>query len=311
MTGARDTYQFGVEQANRHLRRLAFQVGRTIKSPDPNGVHDLRVAIRRFEQALVVFKPCFPAREVKKIRRKLERIMTQAGEVRNCDITADLMSKWEVTESAALRGLIQTRRKQGACTLTQSLDRWVQRTTSSKWRARLTAGDTKTDGEFGPAAIEQTASRLLPGIVKRFFEHGRKAAEKEASAEELHQFRLASKKFRYAIELFSTLYGSSLAERLDQVRRVQTLLGDSNDCETARAIIAECGGADPLDAQLKKRQRRKRYAFRQYWAQELASPGTVRRWTDYFRHFAGKRLAPRKPVARSEAARSAASGAAA
>jgi CHAD domain-containing protein len=309
MTGARDTYQFGVEQTNRHLRRLAFQIGRTIKTQDPDGVHDLRVAIRRFEQAIVVFKPCFPAKEVKKIRRKMDRIMTLAGEVRNCDITVELLSRWDVAGAAVLRAQIQSRRKQNVRSLTQSLDRWVQRNSSSKWRARLSARSAQTDGVFGNATVEQTARQVLPGIVKKFFARGRKAASKDASAEQLHQLRLAAKKFRYAIELFSTLYGSSLSEKLDRIRRVQTLLGDSNDCETARAMLAGYHGADAVNAQLKKRQRRKRYAFRQYWEQDLA--GASRQWTDSFRHFAVKRSIPRKPVVRSEATGSASAGAAA
>jgi CHAD domain-containing protein len=37
------------------LRRLAFQVGRIAKSSDAASIHDLRVAIRRFNRCLSLF----------------------------------------------------------------------------------------------------------------------------------------------------------------------------------------------------------------------------------------------------------------
>src|SRR5678815_1939319 len=88
-----ETRKFAYDQAYRRLGRLAFQINQTVRSRDAEAVHDLRVAIRRFSQVLRVFKPCFRGKEVRKIRRELKQIMVLAGEVRNCDIALQLMSK--------------------------------------------------------------------------------------------------------------------------------------------------------------------------------------------------------------------------
>src|SRR3984893_10812181 len=84
---------FAVEQSSKMLRQLAFEITRTLKSCDPETVHDLRVAIRRFNQMLRLLKPCFLGKEIRMIRRQLKTIMNSAGEVRNCDIALKLLAK--------------------------------------------------------------------------------------------------------------------------------------------------------------------------------------------------------------------------
>jgi len=55
-----ETHSFAVAQATRLLERLAFQINGVVHSPRPEAIHDLRVAIRRFAQALSACKGCFP-----------------------------------------------------------------------------------------------------------------------------------------------------------------------------------------------------------------------------------------------------------
>ena len=81
MAGNTETRQYAIEQIDRLLGQLAFQISRTLRSHDPPSVHALRVAIRRFSQALLVFAPCFPAKDIKKIRFRLGEIMAPAREV--------------------------------------------------------------------------------------------------------------------------------------------------------------------------------------------------------------------------------------
>src|SRR6516162_2098998 len=103
------TRRYAREQAERLLGRLAFQTGRAIKSHSAESVHDLRVAIRRFAQALRVFKVCFRGKELRKIRRELKGTMSAAGEVRNHDIVLKLLAKSKSAERTALQAKIQSR----------------------------------------------------------------------------------------------------------------------------------------------------------------------------------------------------------
>jgi CHAD domain-containing protein len=75
------------------LRRLAFQVGRIAKSSDAESIHDLRVAIRRFNRCLSLFSQFYPGRSSKKARRRLDGLMKAAGSVRDLDIAIELLAE--------------------------------------------------------------------------------------------------------------------------------------------------------------------------------------------------------------------------
>ncbi len=302
---ASETFPFAVAQANRLLRRLAFVIGRVLRSPGPDAVHDLRVAIRRFQQALVVFAPCFPAKDTKKTGRRLKRLMELAGAVRNCDIAARLLAR--SAKSPALQEKIEARRKEACVRLLALLKRQADRRWYTKWRTRLGEADAAAHPNFSHSSIESMAGRTLPRMAADFFAQGNRAAGDKASARKLHDFRLSAKRFRYTLELLEPVYGPGLQARLEPIRAVQTLLGDVNDCRTARDLIAEFDGSAECDARLRRRQRRKTREFAAKWQETLAGPKEAQQWTHYLRGLEAKTPIPRKAAGR---ARSAASSAA-
>ena len=77
-----DTGTFAVDSATKLLERLAFQIHHVRQNGDVEAVHDLRVAIRRFGQSLVLFKDVFAGKDVKKIRRRLKELMKLTNEPR-------------------------------------------------------------------------------------------------------------------------------------------------------------------------------------------------------------------------------------
>jgi CHAD domain-containing protein len=100
-------------------------------------IHDLRVSSRRLGECLKVFGQFFPQRAVKKIRRNLKAVLAQAAEVRNRDITRELMVKAGVgAESTALAALDSERERQLRL-LIDMLKRWARRHSFRKWRAQL------------------------------------------------------------------------------------------------------------------------------------------------------------------------------
>jgi CHAD domain-containing protein len=297
MTGSTEARRFAVEQVDKLIGQLAFQIGRTRKSHDPGPVHDLRVAIRRFVQGFILFRACFPAKDVKKIRQRLKEIMTQAGEVRNCDIAIKLLSKSKLKEADAFKARFQTLRKEGERILLGTLRRWKERKTSLKWRTRLQAASAADKTPAG--TVEETAMRKLPRMAKEFFDRGRKTAGGSGSAEKLHEFRLATKKFRYTLELLAPLYGPTLAARLERIRNMQALLGGINDCATVRQMVSRWSGGAGVDAELRKKQRKQTKEFQRQWTEEFGGPEKVQLWMDYLSGSEDSRRPARKPVARS------------
>ena len=147
------------------------------------------------------------------------------------------------------------------------------------------------------ATVEDVAYRKLPRLAETFFRDGRRAASQEASAEQLHKFRLAAKKFRYTLELFAELYGPAAGEWVEQLRATQTLLGSISDCSVTRRLVEDMGAGGGMVAALKNRQKRKTREFRQAWEEGLGSAGAAKQWVHALHH------QRRKPMARAAAQR--------
>lgn len=256
MVKQRPTSRTGVKRAAELLRRLDKQARAALKSDTAESVHDLRVAIRRFVQALRVFKLLLPAKERKKVRHQLKRVMARAGAVRNCDITLQLI-KEQKHGAAKLKTRCEAERRTAGHQLAKSLRRWI-RHDSLPW-----AADKK------PISVDESSREVLPRVGRECLKRGF-AAAKGASPEQLHLFRISVKKLRYTVELFASDDARNLQAWLDQIKKIQTLLGDVNDCETARRMASRLGGGKKLDAQLRKEQAKRVKNFHQHWTEELA-----------------------------------------
>jgi CHAD domain-containing protein len=294
-----ETRQFAGEQAARLLRHLAFQISRTLKSSSADAVHDVRVAIRRFTQTIAVCKPCFPGKDTRKIRRRLKKIMALAGEVRNCDVALKFIAKSRLADAVQLQSNLQRHRKAASRILVSELKRWKDRHMSLKWRAALEGALARNQDAFAGTAIEVTSRRTLRRMVKDFLEYGNEAASAKASPEDLHRFRIVAKKFRYTLELFEPLYGSSLNREVAKIKRAQTLLGDINDCVTVASMVAQYNGGNRLAARLRKRERKKTEEFRRYWTEDFQHGEQLRSWCNRLARPPARPRGIKKPVASS------------
>jgi CHAD domain-containing protein len=128
--------RYAREQTSTLLRRLSFRMNRAAKLRDANSIHDLRVAIRRFEQCLQIFHHFLPGGH-KKIRRRLRKIMELSGEIRNRDIASDLLKQAGLPARSALSTRLLRERREMQSKLLASFDRWRDRDLSRKWGSRL------------------------------------------------------------------------------------------------------------------------------------------------------------------------------
>ncbi len=125
---------YAIEQMNRLLTTLAFQIHRAAKKPGPDEIHDLRVSIRRFTQGLLLFTEFFPKWEVKKIKRMLKRMMQLTSEIRNRDIAIEYLAE---LKAATHERRLERERMQYQRRFAEMVRRWSARDFSAKWRNRL------------------------------------------------------------------------------------------------------------------------------------------------------------------------------
>ena len=145
----------------------------------------------------------------------------------------------------------------------------------------------------GPGRIRWTegqsaavnARRELPALVSGYFARVRDLMAKEPSAPRLHRVRLATKRLRYTLELFRSCYGPGLETRLAELREIQQVLGDVNDCEAARRLLSKRMAVSPQKERVEKflasRLAAKALDFRTHWTGVFDVPGRERWWTSY------------------------------
>ena len=133
------------------------------------------------------------------------------------------------------------------------------------------------------------ARPVLCSMTKESFRAGNQAA----SPRELHEFRIVAKQFRYTLEPFLPVCRRSAAVRLNQIKAIQTSLGDVNDCETVRVMLAKWGGRGRINRFLKKKEEKNIEEFRRQWKDAFADTENLHEWLHDFQHFrtAGSRAA--------------------
>jgi CHAD domain-containing protein len=269
------TAEFASSQIDRLLRKLTAQIRKTLQLPDADAVHDLRVSIRRFDQALLVFAELLEKKHVRKTRRRLKEIMALAGAVRNCDIADKLIG----ARFSEARKEIDSRREGGRQSLADVLRRWIDERYSSNLSDWLQV--------TGAEGVEQVK---LHRATRNFSRLGGNAVESQ-SPTALHRFRIAAKHYRYTLELLAPIIGRRRAARhLSMMKEVQSRLGNVNDCETVRVLAADWNLGKDVNRFLRMKERRQMEKFRDLWNAQFADPKQARRWTEDLRG------TPRKPV---------------
>ena len=141
------------------------------------------------------------------------------------------------------------------------------------------------------------ARRALPRLAEKYFRAGRKAAAGKVSPKALHQFRIATKKFRYALELFRPVYGASLERRLKSLRELQDVLGKINDHHTVLEMLAK---DKELEAKLERSIKRNSKHFRKIW-NAFDAEGEFQQWKNYLNREQSRPLASARPRQRRRA----------
>jgi CHAD domain-containing protein len=128
----------------------------------------------------------------------------------------------------------------------------------------------------GRSAAEN-ARVVLPKMARKYFEAGRKAIEGKRPPDELHRFRLETKRFRYTLELFRPLYGPNLDRYLKALRELQGALGKVSDYQAIQRVLSS---DRELRKQIDHTVKGKVKDLRRSW-RAFDSDGQLKRWRTY------------------------------
>lgn len=223
----------------------------------PEGVHQMRVALRRLRSVLKAFRPAAQCPALDAFDAGLRALARDLGTARDLDV---FLMGVGARAAAALEGekrigqlmrVVEARRAAAYAALRARLDGPGFRALVLDGMALLlerpwqpVPGSTEDRAEALAEPLAEFAARLLDKRWHRLCGEGEEIHRLDAEA--LHELRLTAKRLRYAAELFAPLWPGKAARRfLRRLSTVQEELGLANDTAVARAIVAGLGTAAP------------------------------------------------------------------
>ncbi|HSI39738.1 MAG TPA: CHAD domain-containing protein [Xanthobacteraceae bacterium] len=237
------------------LRQFRKHQAAYLASGEPEGVHQMRVALRRLRCAFAFFKPMIDDDDFVAQVGAVKRLFAALGEVRDLDV---FLAGLADQSAAGARRATLTRQAQAARTvadlkLTTALKdaRTLRRLTAlATWIE--TGSWTRTQGEdarrLRTMALSRFAQALLETRTRRIRKDVRRF--KKLDAARRHRVRLRVKALRYACGWFGPLFTAPKARTrcakfTARLEDLQDQLGRLNDLAIARDIAGRLAGEAP------------------------------------------------------------------
>ena len=214
---------------------------------DPEGVHQMRVALRRLRTICALFRRDIPSPSFQAVSSEARWLMQQLGPTRDWDVFAETTVARLVTAApdldfGGLREAIEQQRKSSYGALRTvladprcsrfllSLGHVVER---RGWRNEIDSEALAVLSQPMPTLADKILARLHRKALKRGAHFG------QLNTEAQHDLRIDVKKLRYTTEFFLPLYATyAPAKRyVERLARLQVSLGHACDIANSRILL--------------------------------------------------------------------------
>ncbi|MGH6878135.1 MAG: CHAD domain-containing protein, partial [Rhizomicrobium sp.] len=215
------------------------------RAGDPEGVHQMRVALRRLRTMLVLFAPRLESCARERFNASIRDFGAVLGAARDWDVFVDetlreardggVRAEW--TEAVNERAVAKREDAHGG----------VQALLDGKAPGELVLGIEAwlADPEWAaerPKSARAPLADIMPDLLDRLAEkvarRGRGATR--LSPKELHPLRKSIKKLRYSAESVAELYPEkSVTRYVNRCKKLQTVLGAINDSQVTVHLVDE------------------------------------------------------------------------
>jgi len=246
----------GAETLLSRTEELKNEMEGVRRNDDVESVHKLRVASRRVRAALSVFAPCFQGKRTRDWKKTIKNLTRSSGAARDADVQIDFLEHHSTSEDPpAMQGLqyliaAQKTRRAGMQSGLISVIDTVE--ASGILNDILDNCQEIIDGEDGKTNIKtlstyerahnQISNRLDQVFALEPFVHDESAAAKH------HELRIAAKRLRYTMEIFSSVYSGGLGDYISIMKQFQDLLGEVHDYDVWVQEFSVNGKDIPNDA---------------------------------------------------------------
>ena len=229
-----------------------------LETDDPEGVHQVRIALRRLRSTLRLFRSVLPADQYRWLTDEIKWLTGRLAAARDWDVFSEEIVGPVAAHFAAEPGfaLLRSRLAQRRRTSRRAARRAIRSTRTTEFVLRISGWLARRQwrgqvpGEASARVFEPVAGfadALIAGRHKQVRKDGRSFAT--MTPDERHQLRIDVKKLRYATDLFGSLYrGKRAVGYLEKLGKLQDALGYANDVavadDLARRLCASAKGDD-------------------------------------------------------------------
>ena len=260
-TTAEDAFRLTVLQCKWHI---AANIPAIVNARDVEGLHQMRVALRRLRVALTCFGGEFRNSTTEALRLRAKQISERLALARDFDVFLDELFEPAATANGAKEAfdVLRARAKSARRTAWEDAVTQVQSPTFSAFlreigemidqRASSDAPTARTHPNKGVIAFEMPAKDVAGRMLEYRLDQAKKHARglRVLTDEQRHKLRITLKKLRYSAEFFAPLYSERAVRKfLKRLSRMQDVLGALNDVvrarETLETLVSE-GDGGPL-----------------------------------------------------------------
>ena len=219
---------------------------------EPEGIHQMRVAVRRLRSVLSALKPMLPLEHQRWASEELEWFTHALGPARNWDEFATsllgpvsdalsasreleyLVTAVEHRRHAAFDDAKQAILSERYTKSTLRLLRWFE---ARQWREQSLSEHA--------ALLLAPIANIAPDLIERCYRRVRKHSKRfaEQTPTQRHRLRIALKKLRYIIEFLGCLFDEiQVLTFVNRLKSLQDCLGHANDVRVAYDLLDQLLG---------------------------------------------------------------------
>jgi CHAD domain-containing protein len=213
---------------------------------DIEGVHQLRVTVRRMRSALPLFESAIPRSSDRHWRQEMRWLAGELGLARDLDVfisevLVSLDSKLPLKGADRFMRIAQRRRARAYEEQVRGmLDSGRYRRFKEGFGAWLDSREWEKAAQ-GAKRTQRLAANIIPYARKRLDKQERRVLAAGShvnrdNPEEMHRLRIACKKLRYATEFFQPLF-TGMDVFISHMKGLQDLLGTLNDVAVTQHLL--------------------------------------------------------------------------
>jgi len=208
---------------------------------DREGVHKMRIAIRRFRTILRAYRKVLGKPVVKPINRELRWLFKQLGEARDADVGEMAIQEFIATlpgdaarAAAPYEDHMRQKTFDAYTNLTEVFVGERYRKLMNTLDAFVAAGpDDSMKERVGELTIAEAADRDIRKAARRMIKRGDRVIA-ESLIEKLHKLRIEAKHVRYLLDFYNIAQPVRWKESINELDKLQDLLGWHQDAVMSR-----------------------------------------------------------------------------